>query len=137
MPAGGSALPPVGNPLVGYWKQVVLERYAQFQGRANRPEYWWYALANFILFIALYVVALVFGQVADALGVIAVIVIIGAWLGLLIPTLAVAVRRLHDSDKSGWFLLFYFVPCVGGIIVLIFLVTAGTPGPNRYGAAAS
>ena len=120
---------PPGNPLVGYYKRVVLERYAKFDGRAARPEFWWFVLANFIVQLVLNLLA----QAADFFWV------IGALYGLavLVPSLAVGVRRLHDTDKSGWFLLLWLIPCVGWIILIVFFATEGTRGPNRYGAAAT
>ena len=68
-----------------------------------------------------------------------VFVIVGALYGLavLIPSIAVGVRRLHDTDKSGWWLLIGLIPCVGIIILIVFFATEGTRGPNQYGAAAS
>lgn len=126
---GGSAAPPPGNPLVGYWKRVVLERYAKFDGRAGRPEFWWYVLANFIISVALNALA----QVADVLVVLALVY----GLGVLIPGLAVAIRRLHDTGKSGWFLLLGLIPCAGPIILIVFFATEGTRGANQFGAAAT
>ena len=75
----------------------------------------------------------ILGQVADFFWV------LGALYGLavLIPSLAVAVRRLHDTDKSGWCLLLGLIPCVGLIILIVFFATEGTRGPNRFGAAAT
>ena len=98
-PTGG---PPAGNPLVGYWKQVVLERYAKFDGRARRAEYWWFTLGNVIVAIVLSLL----GGVSD---IFTVIYFLYA-LAVLIPSIAVAIRRLHDTDKSGWWLLISLVP---------------------------
>ncbi len=126
-PAG--ATPPPGNPLVAYWKLVVLERYAKFDGRAGRPEFWWYTLAGFIISIVLNMVS----QVSDIL----IILPLVYGLAVLIPGLAVGVRRLHDTGKSGWFLLIGLIPCVGIIILIVFFATEGTRGPNQYGATAT
>ncbi len=112
--------------MVEYWKLVVLQRYAKFDGRAGRAEYWWFVLANIIIYIALLILMRISG--------IFIILAIGFWLAIIIPSIAVAIRRLHDTNKSGWFLLISLVPFVGGIILLVFLATAGTPGPNNYGA---
>jgi uncharacterized membrane protein YhaH (DUF805 family) len=112
--------------LVNTWKTVVLERFAKFDGRAGRAEYWWFVLANLIA----YVVLAILMQIAT----IFVILLIGFWLAIIVPSIAVAVRRLHDTNKSGWFLLISLIPFVGGIILLVFLATAGDPGPNNYGA---
>lgn len=137
VPPSAPAPPPEGNPLVGYWKRVVLERYAQFDGRASRAEFWWFYLANIIVAVVLYAVAAILGQVSSVFAVLAILLLTVYWLGLIVPSLAVAVRRLHDTDKSGWFLLLYLIPCAGPIIILVFMVTEGTRGPNQFGAAAS
>ena len=123
------ATPPPGNPLVAYWKLVVLERYAKFDGRAGRPEFWWYALAGFIISIVLNLVS----QVSDIL----IILPLVYGLAVLIPGIAVGIRRLHDTGKSGWFLLIGLIPCVGIIILIVFFATEGTRGPNQYGTTAT
>ena len=112
-------------PLVEYWKLVVLQRYAKFDGRAGRAEYWWFVLANVIIWFALAILMRISG--------IFVILVIGFWLAIIIPSIAVAIRRLHDTNKSGWFLLISLVPLVGGIILLVFLASQGDPGTNQYG----
>jgi uncharacterized membrane protein YhaH (DUF805 family) len=127
-PAGGAA-PPAGNPLVGYWKLVVLERYAKFDGRSGRPEFWWYALANFLISIAL--------NLLVAASEFFTIVLILYGFAVLIPGIAVGIRRLHDTGKSGWFLLMGLIPCAGPIILIVFFATEGTRGPNQYGVAAT
>jgi uncharacterized membrane protein YhaH (DUF805 family) len=115
----------MSNPLVGYWKLVVLERYAQFTGRSRRAEFWWYALANFII-------SLVLNLLSAASGVFRVIAIIYA-LAVLIPGIAVGIRRLHDTGKTGWWLLIALIPIVGIIVLIVFFATDGTPAPNQYG----
>jgi uncharacterized membrane protein YhaH (DUF805 family) len=127
VPYGGAPnTPPVGNPLIGYWKRVVLERYAQFQGRSGRPEFWWYFLAGVII-------GIVFNILIAISSIFWVLYVIYG-LGVLIPGLAVAVRRLHDTDKSGWWLLIGLIPLVGIIVLIVFWATEGMRGPNRYGA---
>ena len=111
--------------MVENWQQVVFERYAKFDGRASRAEYWWFALANTIVGVAWTLL----GNVSPAFTVAYMV-----WmLGLLIPSLAVGVRRLHDTNRSGWYLLLTFIPLVGGIVLLVFLATQGAPDSNRYG----
>jgi len=112
------------NP-VEAWKTVVLERYAKFDGRAARPEFWWFYLANVIVAIGFFVLMRISGIffILDLL----------YFLAILVPSIAVSIRRLHDSNKSGWFLLFGFIPFVGSIILLVFFCLAGTPGPNPFG----
>ncbi|MGY1711065.1 DUF805 domain-containing protein [Geodermatophilus sp. SYSU D00758] len=101
----------------------VLARYADFSGRARRAEYWWFVLA--------YAVASIVASMIDAvLGFPVLALVLG--LGLLVPSLAAAVRRLHDTGRSGWWLLLALIP-FGGIVVIVFLATEGQPGPNRYG----
>ena len=121
--SGAAALP--ANPLIGYWKLVVLARYAQFQGRARRAEFWWFVLANIIISVVLLVLT--------AIASVFIVLYVIFWLGMIIPSLAVGVRRLHDTGKSGWFLLLDLIPLVGPIILLVFFATDGTPGANQYG----
>jgi uncharacterized membrane protein YhaH (DUF805 family) len=116
----------MGNPLVGYWKRVILERYAQFTGRAGRAEFWWYFLANIIVYIVL--------NILIAISSIFWVLYVIYALAVLIPGIAVGIRRLHDTDKSGWWLLISLIPLVGIIVLIVFWATEGTPGPNRYGA---
>ena len=105
----------------------VLQKYAVFNGRANRPEYWWFALVQMIILTILFALAFI---IHDALIVIAVVY----GLATVIPSLAVTIRRLHDSGKSAWFILFNFIPFVGGIIMLVFMVLGSEAGENKYGA---
>jgi uncharacterized membrane protein YhaH (DUF805 family) len=121
--------------MVNIWKTVVLQRYAKFDGRAGRAEFWWYALATWLLFVVLWIVTGVFFAIASALGVLAVIITIGLSLAVIIPSIAVAIRRLHDTNKSGLWLLITFIP-FGGIVLLVFYAMEGTNGPNDHGAAA-
>lgn len=113
--------------LIENWKLVVLERYAKFDGRAGRGEFWWFALANVIVAIAL--------AILIAITNFFVILYIGYVIAVIIPSIAVAIRRLHDTDKSGWWLLIGLIP-FGGIVLLVFYILEGTAGPNQYGAAA-
>ena len=126
------------------WYLKVLKQYVDFSGRARRKEYWMFTLFNVIIMVVLSAVdGLVFGAGSFAgntdpgsvsasvnLGVLTTIYV----LAVLLPSLAVSVRRLHDTDRSGWWLLIGLVPLVGGIVLLVFYVLAGTPGPNRFGA---
>ena len=111
--------------MVTAFKLVVFERYAVFEGRAGRAEYWWFFLANFLIGLVIQVLA----GVSDALVILSVIYS----LALLIPGLAVAVRRLHDTNKSGWWILIALVPLVGIIVLIVFLATDGDSGANQYG----
>lgn len=114
----------------------VFAQYVGFTGRARRSEYWWFALFSILVGIVARTLDTVFDTTMgsdDALyrtGVIATI----AGLALLLPSLAVAVRRLHDTDRSGWWLLIALVPFLGAIVLLVFMVLDGKPGANRFGA---
>lgn len=117
----------------------ALRKYAEFEGRARRSEYWLFTLfqvlVTFGLFLVLVMVAAATGGDGDQAGAAAVMImaLLGLFcLAMLIPSLAVSIRRLHDSDKSGWWLLLSFVP-FGGFVVFIFTLLDGTPGDNRYG----
>jgi uncharacterized membrane protein YhaH (DUF805 family) len=116
-----------GEPvvLIEAWKQVVVRRYAQFTGRSGRPEFWWFFLANFIIALVLGLLGLVSVAFAVIYGIYA--------LALLIPSLAVSIRRLHDINRTGWWVLLALIPLVGGIVLLVFHATAGDPTVNRFG----
>jgi len=104
--------------------------YVNFQGRAPRSEYWWWAL--FVLAVSVILVvlgALILGGDSGAGGVLAGLFI----LVTILPGLSVTVRRLHDTDHSGWWLFIQLVPVIGGLWFLYFMVISGTPGPNRFG----
>jgi uncharacterized membrane protein YhaH (DUF805 family) len=98
--------------------------YVNFRDRASRSEYWYW-----VLFL---IVVEIVGGIVDA--TLDIHMIIGAFgLVTFLPTLAVAVRRLHDIDRTGWWILLGFIPLIGTIILLIWHCTRGTAGPNRFG----
>ena len=101
-----------------------LRKYADFKGRARRAEYW--------LFILLQTVAYLLAIGLDFIAGLGFVYAAVA-LGLLLPSLAVAVRRLHDTNRSGWWLLLILVPLVG-LVLVVFLLLPGTKGPNRFGS---
>ncbi len=103
---------------------AVLKNYAGFSGRARRAEYWQFVLFNAIALIACIVIDLALKSP---------ILYFVYVLAVLVPSLAVAVRRLHDTDRSGWWLLIALVPVVGGIVLLVFACLEGTRGNNKYG----
>jgi len=159
------------------WMLMPLRRYAEFTGRSRRMEFWMYQLGVWLLWIALWVVTMAVGFGAasaardPAAGMVGLFASLGIFmvvyavlgLGLLIPSLAVAVRRLHDTDRSGWWLLAPLGPYVLAIVItvmgaaaqssaligigfivnilvlvaavalLVFYCLPGTPGPNKYG----
>jgi uncharacterized membrane protein YhaH (DUF805 family) len=125
------AQPVPANPLVSYWKKVVLENYANFEGRARRAEFWWYFLANIIISAVFNILDAVLGLgLGGGVGLLGLLYS----LAVLVPGLAVGVRRLHDTDKSGWWLLIGLVPIAGIIVLIVFWATEGPPPVNRYGA---
>ena len=101
-----------------------------YQGRASRSAYWWFALLVFIIYAALDVILI--GAAADKAGGISALYFIVA-IGMLIVSLPLAVRRLHDTDRSGFWLFLGLIPIVGSIVILVFTLLEGTRGPNRFG----
>ncbi len=100
---------------------TCFKKYATFDGRATRSEYWWFVLFTFLVSATL-------GIVSETLsGVFS--------LGVLLPSLAVGVRGLHDIDKRGWFLLLWFIPIIGWIILIVWAIQEGKE-PNRFSSAA-
>lgn len=112
--------------LINSWKNAVLENYANFSGRANRPQYWWFVLTAIIISLVLQVL----GNASSIFGLVGAIYS----LAVLIPSIAVSVRRLHDINKSGWWLLLIFIPIIGFIILIVWHATRGTEGENKHGA---
>jgi uncharacterized membrane protein YhaH (DUF805 family) len=102
----------------------VLTNYVTFSGRARRSEYWWYALFAFV-------VGLVASMIDQAIG--AQVVSLVAALALFLPGLGVSIRRLHDTGRSGWWLLIGLVPIVGFIVLIVFYVMDSQPAANAYG----
>ena len=122
------------------WMIMPLKRYADFSGRSRRKEYWMFVLLIVIVAIVFGMFTGGFAAMMDPTGVAAdgamgagSIIMILFYLAILIPAIAVQVRRFHDQDKSGWFVLLGFIPFVGGIIVLVFMCLEGTKGENRFG----
>jgi len=121
-------------------------KYATFEGRATRSEFWWWYLFTVLVGLVAYVPYLVLlgigaatsdggGAVSGVVTLLMVVFLI-LWIllviALFIPTLAVGCRRLHDRGQSGWLLLLYFVPCAS-IVLIVFFLLEGTPGDNAYG----
>lgn len=113
--------------------KVVRDNYANFEGRARRKEYWMFMLAQFVLFLALSIVGGIFYAISSTLGGLIFGIISLLSLALIIPGLAVTVRRLHDTNKSGWFILVSLIPFVGGLYLLYLEILEGDKGPNQYG----
>lgn len=126
---------PIGEAVSRFWK-----KYATFSGRASRSEYWWWYLVSVIVNNVFNVLAFALGgyglqmdgrYATPGAGASVVFVLWGIWaLATIIPGLALLIRRLHDTDRSGFWVLISLVPIVGSIIVLVFTVL----GPNPTGA---
>jgi uncharacterized membrane protein YhaH (DUF805 family) len=120
--------------ILDWWKKVVIKNYANFNGRARRSEYWYYALMNVIILLPLYLLGIVgAASGSEALSFLG----LGGYailaLGTFIPGLAVGIRRLHDIGKSGWYYLIAFIPLVGAIILLVWFFTEGNRFENEFG----
>ena len=103
--------------------QICFSKYVDFNGRAKRPEYWWF-------FLFLFSLGAVTGAISEVLnGIVA--------LATLLPSLAVGARRLHDTNRSGWWQLLWIIPVIGWIVVIIFLAEEGKSTDNQFGATPS
>ena len=113
------------------WFLVVLKKYATFSGRAQRAEYWYFLLFSTLIVIALSVIDGMTGSYNEDSG----------WgllsglysLAVLLPSIAVGARRLHDTSRTGWWLLIGLIPVIGTIVLIVFFVLDSTPGDNAYG----
>jgi uncharacterized membrane protein YhaH (DUF805 family) len=104
--------------------RCVRDKYADFNGRASRPEFWWFALFCFLVGAAFQVLRLeMIGMLVN--------------LALLLPSLAVGARRLHDMGKSGWFQLVWLIPFIGWAVMVYWLVQPSVAGANEYGDSAA
>ncbi len=114
------------------WFLVALKKYATFSGRAQRAEYWYFFLFYILTFIGLSFIDGITGTFSEEAGI---GLLSGLYsLAILIPSLAVGVRRLHDTGRSGWWLLVGIIPLIGAIVLLIFFVQDSVPGDNLYGS---
>ena len=107
------------------WYLLVLKKYAQFSGRSHRKEYWMFFLFNIII-------AIILGIIEGILGITGILSSLYC-LAVLVPGIAVTIRRLHDIDRSGWWILVGLIPVIGGLVLLIFMVQDSKPGANEYG----
>jgi uncharacterized membrane protein YhaH (DUF805 family) len=118
--------------------KASLRKYADFSGRASRREFWTFTLINLLIIVVIMIPAQMMGAgsatTSASPGAIALFVLLGLFdLAILIPTLAVSVRRLHDSGRSGWWWFIQLVPAIGGIWFLILLVLDSQPAANQWG----
>lgn len=127
-----------GEAFVRYWK-----KYARFDGRASRSEYWWWALADALIVLVLYAVVLTgafVGSSHDSEGsflpgpgvAVGIILMVGWWLATIIPGLALATRRLHDVDLSGLLLLLLLIPSLGGFAIFVMTLLPPNPRGARF-----
>ena len=113
------------------WFVEALKKYAVFSGRSRRKEYWFFILFVVIISIVLNIIDGLIGAYDRSMGAGLLSTIFS--LAILIPSIAVSVRRLHDINRTGWWVLIALVPLVGWIVLLVFHVQDSTPGTNRYG----
>jgi uncharacterized membrane protein YhaH (DUF805 family) len=108
--------------------KACFSKYVTFSGRARRAEYWWFVLATIL-------VSIVLGFIDAVIGFGEFGLLSNIWsLAVFLPTLAVGARRLHDTDRSAWWLLIMLLPIIGWIVLIVFYAQRGTDGPNRFGA---
>ncbi len=113
-----------------HWYLEVLKKYTVFNGRARRKEYWMFFLFNVIIcFVLGFVEGLLGIAAGSGTGALSILYV----LAVFIPGIAVSVRRLHDTNRSGWWLLLSPVPLIGAIVLLFFMVQDSQPGENQYG----
>jgi uncharacterized membrane protein YhaH (DUF805 family) len=137
--------PPLWAPYYGAPFAVAVKRffkkYATFSGRASRSEYWWWTLVSVGISIILNVIVTAGTSTSTSLGstpqygpvaILGLILVLISSLALIVPSLALTVRRLHDSNKSGWMILLGLIPFVGGIILLVFMVLGPDPAGQRF-----
>jgi uncharacterized membrane protein YhaH (DUF805 family) len=101
------------------------DHYVKFDGRASRPAFWWWFLFGILVGIGASIIDAIIGSFGVVSGL--------AALALLLPNLSVAIRRLHDTDHTGWWVLIGLIPIIGFIVLLIFYLRQSDPGENRYG----
>ena len=118
------------------WMFMPYRRYADFSGRSRRKEYWMFFLFVMIVYAVILIAGGGFGSLEEpgALfsGLTGILFLLFVLVSF-IPSIAVQVRRLHDQNRTGWWILIGFVPLVGGLILLVFMLLDGTPGENDYG----
>ncbi|WIH03933.1 DUF805 domain-containing protein [Xanthomonas translucens pv. graminis] len=120
------------------WMLMPLKRYADFSGRSRRKEYWMFTLLNIIVIMVLMVLVGIGGGFGgqngtSALSMAAFVLVCLYSLAMLVPSLAVQVRRFHDQGKSGWYVLLGLIPWLGGVVVMVFMLMEGARGANAYG----
>jgi uncharacterized membrane protein YhaH (DUF805 family) len=114
-----------------WYLDILKNKYAMFGGRARRKEYWYFVLFNLLASIALGVIDGITGTYSEDAG----LGLLGGIyaLAVFIPSIAVAMRRLHDTGRSGWWLLLALIPILGFLVLLVFMLLDSEPGDNQYG----
>ena len=120
-----------------YFIDTIKNRYAKFDGRASRSEYWFYTLFYLIIAIVAgmldtFLINPMLGATPQEAGEGGILQIVLA-LALLIPSIAIGIRRLHDIGKSGWWLLVGLIPIIGALVLIYFYVTDSQAGSNQFG----
>lgn len=113
------------------WYLKVIKNYVGFSGRARRKEYWMYTLFSLIFYIIAAILDNILGTAIQGVGY--GLFYILYLLATLLPSLAVAIRRLHDVGKSGWMIFISIIPIIGAIWLLVLMVMDSKPGENKYG----
>lgn len=116
------------------WYKMAFTKYADFKSRSTRNEFWWFVLCNILIIIALNLLMGIFAamEIGILAGLFGIVYLIYAF-AVFIPSLALSVRRLHDTNRSGWFLLLSLIPLVGSIILLVFYAQESDPNSNKWG----
>lgn len=111
----------------------AFKNYIRFEGRATRSEYWWFALFQFIVLL----IPALLSEMGGIIGGLGGLLRFGILAALFLPSLGLMFRRLHDTERSAWWLLILFVPVIGQsiglIVIIVFMCLKGTPGPNKFG----
>jgi uncharacterized membrane protein YhaH (DUF805 family) len=108
-----------------HWYTDVIKQYAVFDGRATRPEYWWFTLITTVISLILrFAIPGAAGPIISAI----------YGLAVLLPSIGVTIRRLHDTNRTGWWILVVLIPIVGWIWLIVLLAMAGDSGSNQYGS---
>ncbi|MDD7578781.1 MAG: DUF805 domain-containing protein [Elusimicrobia bacterium] len=114
------------NAVKTYFIDVLKNHYVDFKGRATRQQYWMFVLFYFILSIVIGIIGAICSDTVN--GILSTLLT----LGLFLPSLGIGVRRLHDTDRSGWWYLLILLPFIGGLVLLVFFCLPGTEGENRF-----
>ncbi len=107
------------------WYILSLQKYAEFNGRSRRSEYWYFVLFNILISVVIYLI----DAAIISFGLLGILYS----LAILIPGIAVSIRRLHDTGRSGWNLLLALIPLIGAVILIVFMLQDSTEGQNEYG----